>query len=246
MEYYGHMTWRLSPPPLTPCPPILSNLPCEVQDTTGDLQSSLSSSLAVSFPHSPRSDLGGVTGYAVDNMGIWYPFDLEPPEQEQLPPPLPVLPRAPHLLEGGHLATVLPVQCLFTGGMITIKVDHGALSFVDSIDPRLSLADWKKANDLSTRDLFWQGARLDPAICLERRSATSLTVTLISRMWHEGEQLVIRPFQQCRASTVWSLAEISFWHPQRQPLSQYQWAGQSIDYIPNENPVALAQRLWLE
>eukprot|EP00971_Amphidinium_carterae_P324126 6441300-Amphidinium_carterae.2 len=195
----------LPPQVLTPCPPILSNLPCEVQDSTGDLQSSLSSSLVVSLPCSPRSDLGGVIGYAVDNMGGWHPFDLELPEHgELLPPPLAVFHRAPYLLEGGHLATVLPVQCLFTGGMITIKVDHGMLSFVDSIDPRLPLADWKKANDLSTRDLIWQGARLDPAICLERRSATSLTVTLIPRMWHEGEQPVIRPFQQCSASTVWS------------------------------------------
>eukprot|EP00971_Amphidinium_carterae_P326534 6457393-Amphidinium_carterae.1 len=215
----------LPPQDLVPCPPILSDLPGDFQGITGDLQSSLSSSLVVSVPNSPRSDLGGVIGYAVDIMGVWHPFDLEPPGHDQFLLTLPSQATS-HLLESG-LATFLPVQCPHTGGTITIRVDHGLLSFVDTIHPLLTLAEWKKANDLSKRDQYWQGAMLDPSICLERRAATSLTVTLIPRMWHEGEQPVIRSFQQCRESAVWSLAEISCWHPHRQLLSQLCWAGQS-------------------
>eukprot|EP00971_Amphidinium_carterae_P077518 1531909-Amphidinium_carterae.1 len=229
----------LPPQDLPLSPPIISHMSYGNLDTIGDLWSSINSSLMVDFPLSPRSDLGGQIGYAVDNEGNWHVFDLDPFNQD--PGQLTVA----RLMASGF-ATSLLDHYHHTGGMITISVDHGLLSFVDFIDHRTPLGEWKKACDLTERDLYWHGAKLDPSITLERRSATSISVTLVPRMWHEGEQPVIRPFQQCRESTVWSLAEISFWHPHRQPLSQYQWAGQSVGYVPNENPIALAQRLWLE
>eukprot|EP00971_Amphidinium_carterae_P157695 3125872-Amphidinium_carterae.1 len=153
----------LQPQDLPPSPPIISHM---------------------SLPGSPRNDLGGEIGYAVDYEGFWFAIDLDPVDLDPVPAFPPQLAR---FLESG-LATFLPDQFSHSGGTISISVDHGLLSFVDSIDPRLTLAEWKQANDLTKRDLFWQGAKLDPAITLERRSATALTVTLVPRMWHEGEQ----------------------------------------------------------
>eukprot|EP00971_Amphidinium_carterae_P157131 3114684-Amphidinium_carterae.2 len=69
----------LPPQELTPCPAIISNLPWEFQDTLDDLQFSTSSSLVVVLPTSPRSDLGGVIGYAMDMEGVLRSFDYEMP-----------------------------------------------------------------------------------------------------------------------------------------------------------------------
>eukprot|EP00971_Amphidinium_carterae_P067270 1331429-Amphidinium_carterae.2 len=65
-------------------------------------------------------------------------------------------------------------------------------------------------------------------------------------MWHDGVQTVIRPFETCRESKTWSLAEISFWHPLRQPLTPLARARTSERSTWTENTIALDQRRWLE
>eukprot|EP00971_Amphidinium_carterae_P175370 3476319-Amphidinium_carterae.1 len=73
----------LPPQELTSSPAIISNLPWEFHDTFDELQYSTSSSLIVVLPTSPRSDLGGVIGYAVDMEGVLHSFDLELMDPDQ-------------------------------------------------------------------------------------------------------------------------------------------------------------------
>eukprot|EP00971_Amphidinium_carterae_P104685 2073287-Amphidinium_carterae.1 len=258
------------------------------------MQFSTSSSLVVVLPTSPRSDLGGVIGYAMDMEGVLRSFDYEMMVPDQPIPttgrgttsqlldsglatslpdccshnggrsptrvdqaidltslqqdqdtfPAPMHESPPWLISG--LATFLSESSSHTGGSITIKVDNGSYSFVDTIHPLLPLAEWKAANQLDKRDLYWQGAKLDPLMCLERRATDHLIVTLFPRRWHDGDQPVIRPFETCRESKTWSLAEISFWHPLRQPLTPLARARTSEQSTWTEDSIALDQRRWLE
>eukprot|EP00971_Amphidinium_carterae_P050268 990587-Amphidinium_carterae.1 len=125
----------LQPEDLPPCPPIISNFG-EVQDFQDDLQSSISSSLAVDLPSSPRSALGGVIGYAVDLFGVLTAFDMEPHRLDQTPS-TPPSQATSQLLESG-LVTFLPEHLPHSGGWITITVDHGSRFLIDTI--RLSAA----------------------------------------------------------------------------------------------------------
>eukprot|EP00971_Amphidinium_carterae_P033565 660923-Amphidinium_carterae.1 len=282
----------LPPQDLTPCPEIISNLPWEFQDTLDDLQFSTSSSLLVVLPSSPRSDLGGVIGYAVDMEGVLHTFDLEQTDADQTSfwnpgthwSQLQDSGLATFLSEsydhaGGCLytsalgflelaywrpalttssvlwqslsqclesrATFLPELRSHSGGTTTIRVDNGSFSFIESIHPQQSLADWKATHHMEKNDLYWQGAKLDPLICLEQRAHDYLVVTLHPRMWHEGNQPLIRTFGACRTSKMWSLAEISFWHPQRQPLTPICMVRRSENSSWSEDPLALDQRQWL-
>eukprot|EP00971_Amphidinium_carterae_P300163 5963983-Amphidinium_carterae.1 len=75
----------LQPHDLPPSPPIISHVSYGNLDTYDDLWSSISSSLQVSLPCSPRNDLGGEIGYVVDYEGFWYAIDLDPVDLDPVP-----------------------------------------------------------------------------------------------------------------------------------------------------------------
>eukprot|EP00971_Amphidinium_carterae_P055573 1095426-Amphidinium_carterae.1 len=135
----------------------------------------------------------------------------------------------PHgLLDDDLCATVLPDQMewsatqgesfpvdnyLYDGGAITIRVDNGLLSFEDFIDAEATIAEWLGAHGLAKRELYWQGAKLSVHMKLGHLSTTHITVSLVPKPPSDEIPAVIRSLEGCKTSGIWSLAEVSFWHP---------------------------------
>eukprot|EP00971_Amphidinium_carterae_P157130 3114684-Amphidinium_carterae.1 len=124
-------------------------------------------------------------------------------------------------LPGAQDVVTLGDDDIYAGGAITIRVDNGLLSFEDFIDAEATIAEWLGAHGLAKRELFWQGAKLSMHMKLGNLPTTHITVSLVPKPSSDEIPAVIRSLEGCKTSGIWSLAEVSFWHPNRKPVQDF-------------------------
>eukprot|EP00971_Amphidinium_carterae_P141403 2801995-Amphidinium_carterae.2 len=173
-------------------------------------------------------------------IGIGYPQDLLDDDLRAT-----VLPSQMASFDGQNEARKGDDNC-HAGGAITIRVDQGLLSFEDFIDPDATIAEWLGAHGLAKRELFCQGAKLSLHMKLGNLPTSQIDVSLVPKPPSDEIPAVIRSLEGCKTSGIWSLAEISFWHPNRRPVQDFGGPAISFDYDLEDDPIAMQHRLWLE